>query len=427
MRAWVDQILGLAGERHLWEGHFQFGDWLDPSAPPERPGDAKTDPDLVASAYLFHSTDLVARAAALLGHPADAAQYAAIAETTRLAWLREYTTRGGRVMSDTQTAYALAIVFGIATDAHVVEQMGKRLAWLVRRDGHRIGTGFVGTPHVLDALVRTGHIDVAARLLRQTESPSWLYSVRMGATTIWERWDSVLEDGSINPGEMTSFNHYAFGAIADWLHRIVGGLAPLEPGYHRLAVRPRPLAALNWASTELETPHGRARVRWDSSEGSITVTATVPPNTSAQVSLPDDSAPFEVGSGRHEWIIRDTREPSTTPRKSLVSTLAEIADDTEVYETIARVLDNVVPHISHSFRRQTKWVERQSLADALRHLSVPPEGVAAVDAVLAELSERRSSGLVPMTRVAASGSAINVPNARPGTFDKPDGVSASET
>jgi alpha-L-rhamnosidase len=409
MRAWADQILSLAGERHLWEGHFQFGDWLDPAAPPERPGDAKTDPDLVASAYLFHSTDLVARTAALLGHSADAQRYAALAETVRVAWLREYTSPGGRVMSDTQTAYALAIVFGIANDPHLVEQMGKRLAWLVRRDGHRIGTGFVGTPHVLDALVRTGHTDVAARLLRQTENPSWLYSVRMGATTIWERWDSVLEDGTINPGEMTSFNHYAFGAIADWLHRIVGGLAPLGPGYHRLAVRPRPLAALSWASTELETPYGRARVRWDSADGGITVTATVPPNTTAQVTLPDGSAPFEVGSGQHVWSVPDTRESFSTPRLSLLSTLAEIADDAEAYETIVRALNDVVPHTARAFRRHTKWVERQTLADALRHLAAAPDGVAAVETALAELSERRIAGPIPAMRLPAPESAMNVP------------------
>ena len=309
-------------------------------------------------------------------------------------------------MSDTQTAYALAIVFGIATDERILAQMGERLAWLVRRDGHRIGTGFVGTPHVLDALVRTGHIDVAARLLRQTENPSWLYSVTMGATTIWERWDSVLEDGTINPGEMTSFNHYAFGAIADWLHRVVGGLAPLEPGYHRLAIHPRPLAGLDWASTELETPYGRAGVRWESSDGSISITATVPPNTRALVSLPDASAPFEVGSGRHVWIVRDTRERFTTRRLSLTSTLAEIADDAEAYETIVRVLNDVVPHVARAFRRHTKWVERQSLADAFKHLNAPPEGVAAVEAALAELSERRTSGLVPVMRVPAPESAM---------------------
>jgi alpha-L-rhamnosidase len=298
-------------------------------------------------------------------------------------------------MSDSQTAYALAIVFEIPTDPRVIVHMGQRLAELVRRDGHRIGTGFVGTPHVLDALVRTGHLDVAARLLRQTENPSWLYSVTMGATTIWERWDSVLEDGTINPGEMTSFNHYAFGAVADWLHRIVSGLAPLEPGYRRFAIGPHPLADLDWAETQLETPYGRARVRWEAAAGSITVCATVPPNTRAEVRLPDGSAPFDVGSGRHEWIVRDTRAPRPTASLSLMSTLADISDDLEAYETIKSTLDSVVPHVAQRFRRQTKWLRRESLGQALKNLSAPPECLAAVEAALLELSGRRMD--VPKT------------------------------
>ena len=114
-----------------------------------------------------------------------------------------------------------------------------------------------------DALTMTGHLDDAYALLLQREAPSWLYAVTMGATTIWERWDSMLPDGSINPGEMTSFNHYAFGAVADWMHRTVAGLAPLEPGYRRILVAPQPGGGLTWAETSLETPHGLAAVRWD--------------------------------------------------------------------------------------------------------------------------------------------------------------------
>src|SRR5690606_22868655 len=116
------------------------------------------------------------------------------------------------------------------------QRLGDRLADLVREDGYRIGTGFVGTPIVCDALTATGHLDAATRLLTQTENPSWLYPVTMGATTIWERWDSMLPDGTINPGQMTSFNHYALGAVADWMHRVVAGLAPLEPGYRSMRI-----------------------------------------------------------------------------------------------------------------------------------------------------------------------------------------------
>ena len=122
--------------------------------------------------------------------------------------------------------------------------------------GYRIATGFAGTPYVTEALSRTGHVEEAYRLLLQTENPSWLYPVTMGATTIWERWDSMLPDGTINPGQMTSFNHYALGAVADWLHRTVAGLAPAEPGYRTVRVAPRPGGGMTWAKASLTTAHG---------------------------------------------------------------------------------------------------------------------------------------------------------------------------
>ncbi|MHB1173154.1 MAG: family 78 glycoside hydrolase catalytic domain [Lacisediminihabitans sp.] len=208
MKAWADTLIGLAGDRHLWEGKFQFGDWLDPDAPADFPADAKTDPDIVASAYLYRSVDIVSQAAGVLGNERDAENYAAIASRVRRAFLREYVSESGRMVSDAQTAYGLAIMFGLSRGEDERQRMGDRLAWLVKAAGYRIGTGFVGTPLVADALAQTGHLDVVGRLLTQTENPSWLYPVTMGATTIWERWDSMLEDGSINPGQMTSFNKH---------------------------------------------------------------------------------------------------------------------------------------------------------------------------------------------------------------------------
>lgn len=384
MRAWVDQILGLAGERHLWEGGFQFGDWVDPDAPPELPAKAKADPDLVASAYLFRSTSLLAEAAAVLGNAADAALYAAEAEAVRRAWLAEYVTPAGRILSDAQTSYALAIEFGLAT-AGLREQMGDRLAWLARRDAYRISTGFVGTPLVTDALTRTGHLLEAGRMLQQTECPSWLYSVVMGATTIWERWDSLLEDGSINPGEMTSFNHYALGAVADWLHRVVGGLAPAAPGYHRLELAPRPIPGLAWATTGHDTPYGRAEVAWRRVEGSIEISATVPANTSAHVLLPDGRE-LDVAAGHHCWSV--AAEPAPMPsRLSAATSLAEIMDDAEAYRTVLDAFARIDPAAATDFRKRTAWVPNQPLFGAFSLVS--PAIVAEVEAGLAELNASR--------------------------------------
>ena len=168
-------------------------------------------------------------------------------------------TPAGRVVSDAQTAYALAIAWSLLPTERQRSGAGRRLAELVQLSGHRIATGFAGTPSVLDALNDSGYPADAYGLLLQHEVPSWLYAVSMGATTVWERWDSMLPDGSINPGEMTSFNHYAFGAVADYLHRVVAGLAPGAPGYRSVTVKPVPGGALTSARARQLTPYGPGR------------------------------------------------------------------------------------------------------------------------------------------------------------------------
>ncbi|GAB2909165.1 family 78 glycoside hydrolase catalytic domain [Nonomuraea fastidiosa] len=301
MKAWVDHIAERAGESHLWDTGFQWGDWLDPAAPPDKPGKARTDPALVATAYHARTARIVAETAALLGHDDDAARYAALAGEVRAAFAREFVTPSGRLACDTQTAYALAICFDLLETPRQRKRAGRRLAELVAADGHRIGTGFVGTPLICDALAAVGEYGTAYELLTQRECPSWLYPVTMGATTIWERWDSMLPDGSVNPGEMTSFNHYALGAVADFLHRTVAGLAPAAPGYRRLRVAPRPGGGLTEAEAALDTPYGPARVAWTRAGGELTVTVTVPPGVTAELDLPFKGAPAEVGAGTHTF------------------------------------------------------------------------------------------------------------------------------
>jgi len=292
----VRHVAGLLSPSGLWDTGFQFADWLDPDAPPDRPADAKADKSVVATACAYRSADLARQVAEILGRDADAAELAALAARVRAAF-REAYVGDGRIASDATTVYALAIVFGLLDEA---EQgwAGDRLAELVAASGHRISTGFAGTPFLTDALTSTGHADTAYRLLLQREVPSWLYPVTMGATTIWERWDSMLPDGTINPGEMTSFNHYALGAVADWLHRVVGGLAPLEPGYARVLVAPVPGGGLERVSTALETRHGRVAVTWRHADGELVLDVEVPAGVEAVVRLP--GAPDAVvGAGEH--------------------------------------------------------------------------------------------------------------------------------
>ena len=182
-------------------------------------------------------------------------------------------------------------------------RLARRLAELVRAGGYRIGTGFVGTPLVTDALTDGGHLDAAARLLLQTENPSWLYPVTMGATTVWERWDSLLEDGSVNPGEMTSFNHYALGAVADWLHRTVAGLAPDEPGYRRIRIAPRPLRELDHASARHVTPYGPASVAWRREGSSIVVTRRGAAEHDGHRRPARAASRSRWDPGSHEWTV----------------------------------------------------------------------------------------------------------------------------
>ncbi|MFD1937000.1 family 78 glycoside hydrolase catalytic domain [Nonomuraea mangrovi] len=297
MRRWVDHVAALGED---YTNGYQFGDWLDPSAPPDRPGDGRTPKRLVAAAYHVRSADLVAMAADVLGRDAEQDRFATMAARAREAFVQEFVTEEGRILGDSATGYALAVRFGLLPTRGQRDRAGARLAALVEREGHRIPTGFLGTPLLCDALADTGHLDTAYRLLTQRECPSWLYPVTMGATTVWERWDSMLPDGSVNPGEMTSFNHYALGAVADWMHRTVAGLAPAAPGYRRLAVAPRPGGGLTWARARLRTPYGMAETGWSLDGGRLVVEAVVPPNTTALVTLPG-RAPVEVGSGHHRW------------------------------------------------------------------------------------------------------------------------------
>ncbi len=314
MRAWVDAVEHLTTpEERVWDKGFQLGDWLDPTAPADQPLQAMTPNALVATAYFARSAHVLARTAALLDRKDDAARYRALADAVRDAWRAHFHTGAGILEEETQTAYALALSFDLLTDADERRAAGDRLAALVAEHDHRIGTGFLGTPLICDALADTGHLGTAYRLLLQRSCPSWLYQVTMGATTIWERWDSMLPDGSINPGEMTSFNHYALGAIGDFLHRVVAGLAPAGPGYSRILVRPRPGGGLTYARAVHETPHGTAEVAWRLDGNELVVDVSVPPGTDATIDLPG-TEPFSADAGTHTF-----RTPYRTVEEALTA------------------------------------------------------------------------------------------------------------
>ena len=307
MAAWTDTIAAAAGARRIWSNGFQFGDWLDPTAPPDQPGRARTDPAIVATAYLVRSATLTACAAALIGMTDAEARYDILATETAAAFASEFVTSNGYLASDAETAYALALCFELLPSEELRERAGARLAELVEESGFHVRTGFVGTPLICDALTRSGHLAHAYRLVLQTECPSWLYPVTMGATTIWERWDSMLPDGTINAGEMTSFNHYALGAVADWMHRTIGGLAPGAPGYRIIEVAPQPGGGITRATTRHTSPYGEIGVTWEVVDDLFRLDVDVPPNSRARVRVPGSQEAVEVGSGRTSWIVSSQR------------------------------------------------------------------------------------------------------------------------
>jgi alpha-L-rhamnosidase len=329
MRAWVELELARAGADRLWTGDFQFADWLDPTAAQGDAFDQRTDPDLLATAAMIHSLDLLRAAATRIGHDDDARRYDTIALEARAAFAREDVTPNGRLASDAHTAYALAIMFGLLPSAAQRTRAGRRLAALARTSQLRIATGFVGTPLICDALTDTGHVDIAYGLLMQDACPSWLYPVSRGATTIWERWDAITPDGRVNEDGigMLSFNHYALGAVADWLHRAVGGLAPAEPGWRRLRIAPRPGGGLRSAASRLDTPYGPAASSWELADATVLVRALVPPNTAADVCLPGRAEVFEVGSGHHEWTVDFELVESATSERSWRDAVLEYEGD----------------------------------------------------------------------------------------------------
>ena len=305
MRAWVEYVGARLDEHHRWTRDFQFGDWLDPDAPPDKPWEAKARFDLVATACAARSADLLAQAAEVVGDDATARWAAEHAAAVRSAWWEHY----GSAAATTQTGAAMGIAFDLAPDASARAGLGEALATLVGEAGDHLATGFLGTPLLLPALTATDHLDVAYDVLLQRTAPSWLYQVLAGATTIWERWDALRPDGTVvldalgggSNGSMVSFNHYAYGAVAEWLHTTVAGLRPdpADPGYHHVLVEPRPGGGLTHASASLDSPYGRTHVGWRlEPDGDLRVEIELPPNTSATVTLPG-RAPVHLGSGHH--------------------------------------------------------------------------------------------------------------------------------
>lgn len=287
MVRWVEYMRGRAGPDRVWQGtDWHFGDWLAfATTRSDYPG-ATTGKDLIATAFFAQSTALTARAARILRREAEAVRYEEEAAAIRAAFVREFVTPEGRVGENTQTAYVLALQFDLLPDA-LRQRAAARLASNVRERGH-LTTGFLGTPYLLHVLARYGYLDEAYGLLERREYPSWLYPVTRGATTIWERWDGIRPDGTFQDAGMNSFNHYAYGAVGEWIYRVAAGLEidPAAPGYRHVLVQPRPGGTLTSVSASHQSMYGRVASSWKKEDGRFELNVEVPPNARATVRLP---------------------------------------------------------------------------------------------------------------------------------------------
>lgn len=285
----------LPYEQYLWDGSFHWGEWTEPKAKAAdgtRIDPIKADPVAwfmadkgeIGTAFLYRSTSMLARVAQVLGRTDDAARYAEVAERVRDAWRTEFLTPDGRTTGDTQAAYVRALAFGLVPD-ELRGASAARLVDLIRAAGTRLGTGFLATGHLLPVLADTGHADVAYELLLQRTAPSWLYMVDRGATTIWEDWEGVDENGDAHD----SLNHYSKGAVIRFLHTHTLGLrqAPGSVAWESFEVAPVPHPSLTWVRGTHESPQGTITVEWQTTGEELTLTVDVPPATTARVVFPD--------------------------------------------------------------------------------------------------------------------------------------------
>jgi alpha-L-rhamnosidase len=299
MKAWVDYIKKKAGDEYIWKGGSKYGDWLfyHPPINNHTEPDGYTEHDFIATAYYAYSTSILVTAARELGNTEDELQYGAIFNKIREVFINEYVTNAGRVGTDSQTSYVLALMFNLLPE-NLREKSAAFLVSDIKNRHNHLSTGFLGTIYLCHVLSDCGYIDVAYDLLLQETYPSWLYPVKMGATTIWERWDGQKTDSTFQDPGMNSFNHYAYGAIGDWMYRVSAGIESGSPGYKHQIIQPHPTNKLTYSKASFESSYGTIASGWERKGNTITVSVKIPANTTATIVLPVDAASKVTVAGK---------------------------------------------------------------------------------------------------------------------------------
>ncbi len=354
MRDWVDYVTNLNPGPLYTEG-FQLGDWLAQDGISPQSFKGGTDDTFLASVYRMVSTSITAKLAQELGLQEDADKYSVLASSTRSAILETYFTPVGRLSVDTQAAYVTALRFGLWRDKDVLmEQFRRRLKY----DNHQIRCGFAGAPLMCSVLAEHGMNDLACDLLLNRNFPGWMYAIELGATTVWERWNSILPDGSISGTGMNSLNHYAYGSVAEYVYAYLAGLRPRENGFRNAIIAPRPDIRLQHLNCSCRTISGQYSCSWRIlDDGQLKINIAVPFGCTALVTLPYSTLdPFAVATGTYEYIYTPTKDLRFP--YSLDSRLSSLAEDLKAQEILKQELpqlfgilnDNNLEFTTQTFR-----------------------------------------------------------------------------
>jgi alpha-L-rhamnosidase len=325
MKGWVDFITSRCGSNGLWQSGFQYGDWLalDKEESADRTG--ATDKYLVANAFYAYSTDIVRKTAEILNKVEDAEKYNNLYLKIKKTFNEEYITATGRMVSETQTGCILATYFDLAEEKYK-ERILKSLEGNIANHKNHLSTGFVGTPYLCHTLTENNLHDLAGTLFLREDYPSWLYSVKKGATTIWERWNSIMPNGDFDVSGMNSLNHYAYGSIGDWMYRRLAGINQMEPGYKKILIKPQFIKGITFVEASFKSVYGEIKSAWSCKNKLIKVDIEIPANTTAIIYLPEKNNPIEVGSGAYHYEY-ETETSLEIDRFSFDSTLKEIIDE----------------------------------------------------------------------------------------------------
>ena len=382
MRDYAEVLIAAdreAGGSHTVFRSFTFGDWLAQDGMTPQSVKGGTSDAYIQGIYYFNSISLTAQAARVLGEAADEIRYAALAEEIRSALLDEYFSPNGNLCVDTQTAYVLALYYGVYRNR---EKLLAGFRRRLERDFFRLTCGFTGAPLLLPVLLDNGMTDLAYRMLLTEEFPGWLYAVKLGATTIWERWNSLNEDGSISGTDMNSLNHYAYGSVCETVYSRIIGLKNAAPGWKKALIAPHISGRLHHASIRFDSPAGVWETGWCIAEdGAVTLKLTVPEGAQAHVILPDhpENRTEDVGAGKYEWTWMPTKEylrPFSTDCRMM-----ELMDDPNA----AAVVKEMVPPLWEICQGSKNEMRLMPPAH-VRGVSLSPEELKKLDAALREVT-----------------------------------------